>query len=418
MAQFIKELPIGSIVVDSDSPYLGEPIKWMIIDKDYNKQSNTITLQTLDLISPKAFSAVENQGVKYNSNYENSDVRQWLNADSVDWYEQKSLTDEAPSTSLLEGCVGYDVEPGFLHNLSEKLSESLQEMEYLLETNGNVISLKDKVLIPSTSQLFDGENREGIRYRHYSEASHLIKDVSDECYELNKIHSTDPAFASGQPYLQMLRTRLNESEIYSVAPKGTEVKGVKANSLSCVAPIITIDADTVVSSAFTLDHKDRPVYTLYLNDENSVDKSLNQRIRLKQVEGGANHSTLEERLANIEGWAERGLNYVDTDTISIDLDMETNTFKANIKTSLDGDNKLEALDDGLFVKGATTIEHTQANKAFSWAIHHGLQCRFPTINVVDEDGNNVIGNIEYSTINMLTIQFEVPTKGKAYVTAG
>jgi hypothetical protein len=58
--------------------------------------------------------------------------------------------------------------------------------------------------------------------------------------------------------------------------------------------------------------------------------------------------------------------------------------------------------------------HTQTSASSSWSITHGLG-KFPSATVVDSAGSEVIGEVNYTDNNNLTITFTAPFSGKAYL---
>lgn len=62
--------------------------------------------------------------------------------------------------------------------------------------------------------------------------------------------------------------------------------------------------------------------------------------------------------------------------------------------------------------GASYI-HNQSTAASTWTISHNLGF-FPSVNVVDNGGNMVIGDVLYITENQVSISFSASFGGKAY----
>ena len=58
--------------------------------------------------------------------------------------------------------------------------------------------------------------------------------------------------------------------------------------------------------------------------------------------------------------------------------------------------------------------HNQITSSNVWKITHNLG-KYPSINVLDSAGNNVIGEIEYIDENSITINFSAEFTGKAYL---
>ena len=58
--------------------------------------------------------------------------------------------------------------------------------------------------------------------------------------------------------------------------------------------------------------------------------------------------------------------------------------------------------------------HTQSVSSATWTITHNLGYR-PAVSVVDSGGNYVVGDVNYISVNALTISFSSPFGGSAYL---
>lgn len=58
--------------------------------------------------------------------------------------------------------------------------------------------------------------------------------------------------------------------------------------------------------------------------------------------------------------------------------------------------------------------HTQSVSSATWTITHNLGYR-PAVSVVDSGGNYVVGDVNYVSVNSLTISFSAPFGGSAYL---
>ena len=58
--------------------------------------------------------------------------------------------------------------------------------------------------------------------------------------------------------------------------------------------------------------------------------------------------------------------------------------------------------------------HTQSVSSATWTITHNLGFS-PAVSVVDSGGNHVIGDVNYVSVNALTISFSAPFGGSAYL---
>lgn len=57
--------------------------------------------------------------------------------------------------------------------------------------------------------------------------------------------------------------------------------------------------------------------------------------------------------------------------------------------------------------------HVQGSAASQWSITHNLN-KYPSVSVVDSGNNTVIGDVEYASLNSVTIRFSASFSGKAF----
>lgn len=81
-----------------------------------------------------------------------------------------------------------------------------------------------------------------------------------------------------------------------------------------------------------------------------------------------------------------------------------------IKVS-DDEIKLEYVDS---VPGDANYVHDQTISSNSWVINHALG-KYPSVIVQDNSGNTVFGDIVYTSISSITLNFTVAFAGKAYL---
>ena len=63
--------------------------------------------------------------------------------------------------------------------------------------------------------------------------------------------------------------------------------------------------------------------------------------------------------------------------------------------------------------GDKTYEHVQSATSASWVVTHGLN-KNPSVTVVDSAGTTVVGQVDYNTVDQVTITFKAAFSGKAY----
>lgn len=127
----LRDLPIGSVVVEPNTKYYGEPIKWIKIAQNHYGMNET-TLLTKNIITYKAFDAQEprnpnSERKEYGNNrYKHSNLRQWLNGNKTNWYSAQHTYDQRPnSANVWSGYNAYDSEPGFLTNFSKEMVDAI-----------------------------------------------------------------------------------------------------------------------------------------------------------------------------------------------------------------------------------------------------------------------------------------------------
>ena len=62
----------------------------------------------------------------------------------------------------------------------------------------------------------------------------------------------------------------------------------------------------------------------------------------------------------------------------------------------------------------TTVVHDQSSASATWTINHN-QGRYPSVDIIDSSGNNVIGDIKHNSVNQLVATFDNAFAGKAII---
>ena len=57
--------------------------------------------------------------------------------------------------------------------------------------------------------------------------------------------------------------------------------------------------------------------------------------------------------------------------------------------------------------------HTQNTAELSWVVPHNLDFRRPAVDIFDKDGNKVLIEIQYTSVNIATINWTKPMTGSA-----
>lgn len=64
--------------------------------------------------------------------------------------------------------------------------------------------------------------------------------------------------------------------------------------------------------------------------------------------------------------------------------------------------------------GDLFYEHTQSSTSDTWVIVHNLAKR-PSVTVVDSAETIIVGEVQYDSMNQITLRFTTPITGKAYI---
>jgi len=82
---------------------------------------------------------------------------------------------------------------------------------------------------------------------------------------------------------------------------------------------------------------------------------------------------------------------------------------------------LRSYSISVFTAGDKNLLHTQSSASNSWTVNHNMG-KYPSVSIVEcdptaneVDGDLVIGEVTYNSINQLTIKFASPIRGVAYI---
>lgn len=125
MAQLLSNLPIGAKVKFGKHSVNGETaqdIIWLVVAMNHSGYpTNSVTLLTNQIIDVRCFDAVETSNPLYsdrsngNIDYGLSNIDQWLNKDTYNWYVASHAYDQSPDSTNVAGLTHYASRPGFLH---------------------------------------------------------------------------------------------------------------------------------------------------------------------------------------------------------------------------------------------------------------------------------------------------------------
>lgn len=84
-------------------------------------------------------------------------------------------------------------------------------------------------------------------------------------------------------------------------------------------------------------------------------------------------------------------------------------------------NNLKSYSISVFTAGDKNLLHTQSSSSATWTVNHNMG-KYPSVSIVEcnptaneVDGDLVIGEVTYNSINQLTIKFASAIRGVAYI---
>ena len=209
----LKDLPIGTRVVDNDTKYLGEPIVWLVADKNHKGYpANSVTLLSEKILCIKCFDAPEKErasndteaAYRGNGVYYVSNINSWLNSVNYTWYYKTHSADTPPSSENFnndyEKKLAYESESGFLYGFSTGLRNSMLNTSFTTidftrwGQNGNLqyyekplTTMSAYVFLPSIVEWGDsirGYNSQGYndRYGHQCDNETILSIFNNSYY--------------------------------------------------------------------------------------------------------------------------------------------------------------------------------------------------------------------------------------------
>ena len=148
------------------------------------------------------------------------------------------------------------------------------------------------------------------------------------------------------------------------------------------------------------------VTSIYLNRYNINNEDVYDFIVELQDKGGVINIYNGNTSTNFGVFRIQNINLDQNDVIQLTVD----TLATN-GTITGGDL---AIVLGEFTSGDKTYVHTQISSSTTWTVNHALG-KYPSVTVVDDGDNVVVGDIQYITNNQLTITFQASVSGKAYI---
>jgi hypothetical protein len=107
--------------------------------------------------------------------------------------------------------------------------------------------------------------------------------------------------------------------------------------------------------------------------------------------------------------------YLSEDATKIN-DVPLNFGHVHVEADITDLDKYTVAEVDALIATATdkTYVHTQGAASAAWAIPHSL-AKYPSVTVIDGSGNNIFGDIVYTDVNNITINFNTAFAGVAYI---
>ena len=219
------------------------PLHWSVADKFHEGYpDNSVTLVTKDVIDIRAFDGKEpnnvvgNRNSQGNNRYIHSNIRQWLNSDSIKgtWYNNQHMFDGPPSDDNISiNTTDYENLDGFLYNFSERERRALINTKLIVSKNyasdgGGSDIFYDKIFLLSKTEVGLGsENNiaEGSVLKLFDDHPDKRISVADDTpggilyhvgyFNLLDGHDNEPDSSSDNVISWLLRTP-NSSSTYEV----------------------------------------------------------------------------------------------------------------------------------------------------------------------------------------------------------
>lgn len=148
------------------------------------------------------------------------------------------------------------------------------------------------------------------------------------------------------------------------------------------------------------------ITSVYLNRYNAFgDDVYNYLVETEDSDGVLNiHNG--NATTNFGAFSISAVNLIGNNVIKLDVNVLANN---GFITDVD-----PAVISVVFSNPDKTYVHSQLSSQDTWNVTHSLN-KFPSVSVVDDGNNLIIGDIQYINKDQLTITFGAPISGKAYI---
>lgn len=292
MAKLLSSLNVGESVkfgkhqVDAETPW---DISWRVA----HKSNEGIVLISKYIIDYRCFDAAElnnsNSGISSSgsSQYNGSNIDQWLNSRANSWYTAAYTNDHAPDSSMVvTNGTQYANRPGFLYNFSDReyallLESSIKSRRYV----GYTDTMSRRVFLPSLAEL--GEEH-ATSFDDFTEGSafdlfddEYIDDdwgdndwTSSDFLDYRKCTSTttvdNNTKNTGTKNSYLTRSYYNAYSVCIIKPDGSSGYATAHNGSMGIRPAIMLSSNTQISE--TVDNAG--YYSVITNNAPTAPSSL------------------------------------------------------------------------------------------------------------------------------------------------
>lgn len=258
MSKTLGSLPIGALIKDVETTFLGVPIVWKKADSNHaDYPVNSTTLITEKIIARKASDAKEPNNTNSdrksygNNKYSVSNIDQWLNSEAAagQWYTARHEADQAPDSMSVVSSNPYSSIAGFLNGFSDGFKKALLDTTLKVALNkvtdgGGYESITRKIFFASTTEV-GLANENGI-----AEGScfSLFTDNTSRIAQYASTAVNDGATAGGNGYWWLRTPRSSYSGSVRYVYSGGTLNGSTAYyGHFGVRPLCNLSSETLVS---------------------------------------------------------------------------------------------------------------------------------------------------------------------------
>ena len=311
MPQLLSNLPNRALIKFGSHSVASEavqPIIWMVADKNHSGYpSDSVTLITEKIIDQRAFDASESGKSYGNTNYQLSNIHQWLNSVGTagNWYSASHSTDRAPNDSYTARGTGYESRPGFLYNFTDSERRAILTTSLTIKTGTVVSTFSAKVFLPSQMEV--------VGFGQYSTDSTLacfatgttVGKLTNQVFTNGKSPSTYKPTSIDKGYRYLTRSSKDDSEIILISDdNGASETNYPYYGDLGVRPVVNLSANTKISDTtdsdgcYTVLPQSLPEITGLTDGQTNRSEGFSLNYTIKEADGEA--VTVTEYIDNVK----------------------------------------------------------------------------------------------------------------------